>query len=90
MVKFILISIFTVSIFANNNILHMGEKEKPSIENDFDENSYHYSSSDPVSAAIVTGINLLLEPKLLEKDKKKYNTDFEYLKKFEDKKRNKK
>jgi hypothetical protein len=60
------------------------DKEKPSLENNFDDNKYIFKSNDLGTALSVTAIEILLNKEKLINKNKKLNTNFKYLKKFED------
>ena len=60
-------------------------KEKPNIENNFNNNKYNYTSNSPESALLFLGLDYLLSNKIYNKSTKdkKININFEYLDEFE-------
>ncbi len=59
------------------------EKEKPSIENNFDENKRTFNTNKVGEAIGITLVETLLNNDKLNQ-KKSYNSDFRYLKEFEE------
>jgi len=85
MYKILIISILFVQLIASHeqqsNINIWNKKEKPSIENNFQENHKIYHTNSIGEAVSVTLIESLFHTdKIIEK--KKLNSDFKYLEEF--------
>ena len=87
----IILTLLISTLFSNDNVFKIGDKEKPSISNNFDSSSYIFTSNNPASAALLLGVGLLFNNSKSTKTKepqekiKKFNTNFDYLYEFETK-----
>jgi len=85
----VILLIISINSYANTTYspIIIGEKykEKPSVENGFDENKYNYTSNNPETALFFLGLDYFLNKKTYKQENKntKLNTKFDYLDEFE-------